>query len=107
MFKKIVLIVFMLSVASVALAKGKGTSPAEEQAKMQQAMQMMTPMFGQMVKSMMEAELGVLAEPETASKLAAFTKNYYNALIKEGFSKEDALKIAIAAGFPRLPGMQR
>lgn len=64
-------------------------------------------MFGQVTKIMMEAQLNVLADPETANKLASFTRNYYNALIKQGFAKENALKIAMAVGFPKLPEMQR
>ncbi len=107
MFKRIILGVLMMLVATVALAEDSKLSPAEQQAQMQQAMQMMTPMFGQMTKSMMEAQLNVLADQETANKLATFTKNYYNALVKQGFTKEDALKIAVAVGFPKLPEMQR
>jgi hypothetical protein len=74
---------------------------------MQQTMQMMTPMFGQVIKAMMEAQLEVLASPATAEKLASYTKNYYEALIKKGFSKEDALRIAMTVGFPTLSTMQK
>ncbi len=41
-----------------------------------------------------------LAEPETAKKLARFQKGYYEALIEEGFSKEEALKIICSTGIP-------
>lgn len=46
-----------------------------------------------------------LAKPETAESCAAFVKNYYDALLEQGFNKEDALKIVTATGIPRLmPG---
>lgn len=107
MVRKVVFVVLMLLISSVAVAGNKKTSAAEEQATIRQSMQMMTPMLGQMAKSMMEAELNILAAPDTAKKLASFTKNYYDALIRQGFTKEDALKITMSAGIPKLSGMQR
>ena len=73
----------------------------------QQQLQMITPMYGYMAKAMMEAQLEVLANPATADKLATFTKNYYEALINKGFSRDEALKIAMTAGFPAFPAMSR
>jgi hypothetical protein len=109
MIKKIAIAVAVLTllISSLALAGDNKTTPAEEQAKIQQSMQMMTPMFGQMAKSMMEAGLDILADPQTANKLASFTKNYYDALVKQGFTKEYALKITMSAGIPKLAGMQK
>ena len=44
--------------------------------------------------------LTALATPETAKQLAAFTRNYYEALIAKGFSKDEALKIVMAVAIP-------
>ncbi len=41
-----------------------------------------------------------LAKPETAQQLAAFVRNFYDALIAKGFSKADALKIVTEIGIP-------
>jgi hypothetical protein len=64
--------------------------------------QQMTPMFGNMVESMMQGKLKVFAQPETTKLLAKFVKNFYDNLIKEGFSKEEALMIVTSFGFPAI-----
>jgi hypothetical protein len=67
-------------------------------------MQNMTPAFGFMMQGMMEATLTVLERPETAERLASFTRNYYEALIAEGFTETQALQLAEAVGFPSVMG---
>jgi len=47
--------------------------------------------------SRMELSLEFLSQPHTAELLAAFTKQYYDALISGGFTKEQALQIVIHA----------
>ena len=79
----------------------QGERPTPEM--MQQQMQMMAPMMGQMMQAMMQAMLTTLARKETADQIATFTKNYYDALVAKGFSREDALKIVMAHGIPSLP----
>lgn len=69
-----------------------------------EAFQKMGPMMGMMMKGMMKAMLELFSEPETAEKLATFTKNYYDALIRKGFTPEQALKIVIGQGMPSLGG---
>ena len=58
------------------------------------------------MQSMYEAVLNsvhtYLAKPETAERLASFAKNYYDALVKKGFTKEQALEIVIEAGIPTM-----
>ena len=80
-------------------------------AQMAQTSAMMGPMMGQMMEAMMEAMmegmLRVMAKPESADRLATFTKNYYDALIRKGFTKEQALQIVIATGMPRMPNAGR
>ena len=63
-------------------------------------MQNMSPAFGLMMQSMMEATLTVLERPETAERLASFTRNYYEALIRKGFTESQALALTAAVGFP-------
>jgi len=46
--------------------------------------------------TMLETMLGVYASPETADTMATFYWNLYQALIKKGFSKEEALAITRA-----------
>ncbi len=82
-------------------------TPAEQEQMMQQTMQSMLPFMGQMMKIMMEVQFQVLADPKTADRLAEYTKNYYDALVKKGFSKDDALKIAMNMGIPSFPAMQK
>ena len=72
-------------------------------AQMAQTSAMMGPMMGQMMEAMMEGMLRVLSKPENAERLAAFTRNYYDALVRKGFTKDEALQIVIAAGMPRVP----
>ena len=62
----------------------------------------MTPMFGNMVESMMQGKLKVFAQQETTILLAKFVKNFYDALIDEGFSKEEALQVVMSFGFPAI-----
>lgn len=62
----------------------------------------MTPMFGNMVESMMQGKLRVFAKQDTTILLAKFVRNFYNALIDEGFSKEEALHIVTSFGFPAI-----
>jgi hypothetical protein len=80
---------------------GQTVRPAPE--GMQKSMEAMGPMMGQMMSAMLDGMLAVLSKPETAQRTAAFTKNYYDALIAKGFSNEDALKIVMAHGIP-MPG---
>ncbi|KPJ65496.1 MAG: hypothetical protein AMJ45_05105 [Syntrophobacter sp. DG_60] len=103
--KKIALLTALLFIITgTVLAKEQKMTPEQQQKMIQQQMQMMAPMFGQMMKVMMETMVEVLAQQETADKLATYTKNYYDALIKKGFSEDEALQIVKAVGFPP-PGM--
>jgi len=51
--------------------------------------------------------LKIAEKPETATRLAVFKKNLYDALIKQGFSKQDAFQIMLQTGVPAaMPGMK-
>jgi hypothetical protein len=71
--------------------------PSPDAAQMQQ---LMVPMMSQMATVMLESTLTALAKPENADRLADFTKHYYDALVKRGFTKEEALQLVAAMGFP-------
>ncbi len=91
--------------ASPASAQPSQMTPEQTEQMMQRQMEMMGPMFGQMMRVMMQAQFEVLSQPETAEKLAAYTRNYYEALIEQGFSKQEALEIAMNVGIPSAPMM--
>jgi hypothetical protein len=57
------------------------------------------PMVRGMFEGMFNAMLDLLAEPATAKKLAAFQRNYYEALQEEGFSEEQAFEL-VTSGNP-------
>ena len=75
--------------------------PAPQQ--LQQQLDMMGPMMGKMMEGMYAAILRTLARPETADQLATFMKNYRDALVAKGFTKEEALEIVKNAGIPGMP----
>jgi len=64
--------------------------PTTEAAQMQQ---MMVPMMSQMAVVMLESTLTTLAKPENAERLADFTKNYYDALVKRGFTDRKSTRL--------------
>ena len=58
----------------------------------------MGPMYEAMSQAMIEGTIKGLERPETIERLARFARRYYDALVKEGFSKEEALQIVAGAG---------
>ena len=101
-----VLAVSMLLLVACSVAAQQPT-PDSAQRRAQQAAEMMGPMMQQMAPMMqqmavltMEGTLAALAKPENAEHLADFTKHYYDALLKRGFTKEQALQIVMAVGIP-------
>lgn len=53
----------------------------------------MGPMMSNVFTSMLNAQLKMYSDPAVTDQLARITKNYYDALIKVGFSMDAALKI--------------
>ena len=84
------------------------THPTAKQMReqMDSAMGMMGPMMSQMAEATMAATLRALTKPEAAEQLATFSRNYYNALIKKGFTKDQALSIVMSVRVP-LGGVNR
>ena len=89
---------------------GQQTPPTQqrtpEQAEMEMQMMMMGPMMSQMMQSMLKGMMTALAERETTDQLATFTKNYFDALVARGFSREEALRIVASVGIPAMPGVR-
>lgn len=56
----------------------------------------LAPMMNNMYGSMLQAQLNTLSKPAVINQMAKVTKNYYDALIKAGFSVDAALKIVIS-----------
>jgi hypothetical protein len=60
-----------------------------------------------MTEAMIDAQLKVAEKPETAKSLAAFKRNLYNELVRQGFSKKEALDITLSTSIPAAaPGMK-
>ena len=57
-----------------------------------------------MQRRYMELSIDLLTEPETANALAKFARGYYEALISQGFTKDEALQIISGLGFGLVPG---
>lgn len=89
------------SPADTARAQAEAAETRHPMDQMQQMMPMMTQMMRQVTQSSMEA----LADPETARNLARFTRNYYEALVAQGFTEEQALRIVANLGFPPAPSL--
>jgi hypothetical protein len=96
----------VLSAQTVAAQQPAKSDSVVRQAQQMQAqmMQSMAPMMQQMAVLSLEGTLKALAKPENAQLLAEFTKNYYDALIKSGFTPEQAIQIVIGVGLPKSAG---
>ena len=60
----------------------------------------MGPMYESMMQAMFEGTLKMLERPETIDRLASFARRYYEALVRQGFTKAEALSIVTGAGIP-------
>lgn len=49
------------------------------------------------------ARLNILARPETGKQLAYYSRNYFDALMANGFNREDAVRIMTLVGIPTVP----
>ena len=71
--------------------------PAEQE-NMSNAMNSMGPMYATMVKSMMNAQYEYFKQPGKIAEAANLNKQYFDALVKEGFTNDQALKILTSNG---------
>jgi hypothetical protein len=56
--------------------------------------------FNQMFGGFVSGAIEYLSKPETAAKIAAMYKGYIDALMKEGFSRQEAMNIMTSSAFP-------
>jgi hypothetical protein len=96
---------------ALLVTAGRAQQPDTSKAARQQIqeqignqMEMMGPMMGRMAEATLAGTLNVLNKPSTAEQLATFTRNYYDALVKKGFTKDDALRIVMSVGIPMTSG---
>ena len=67
-----------------------------------QAMSQMAPMYEAMMQATLDGTFKALERPENIERLAVFTRRYYEMLIKQGFSREEAFQIVAGVGIPAL-----
>jgi hypothetical protein len=91
-FALIGIIAGLLAASTSLFAQNPSSSPSPKETPFQ--LPDMSKLYSQM--------FGESLRPERAVQAAHFQKLYYDALIKEGFTKDDALKIII--GTPSLVG---
>lgn len=94
-----------LSVATTAAAQQPAAQASADMIKQQT--DAMLPMITQMTRATLQISLDFYAQPATARALATFSKNYLDALVAVGFTREEALRIVTAHGLPTLPGVGR
>ena len=84
-----------------AIAQTTPSQSASPHANVPPPMPDMSAMWFQMMNAMFTE----LTRPKRATQLARFQKQYYDALVKEGFTKDEALNIIKATPLP-LAGMK-
>lgn len=62
------------------------------------------PDLAPMLAQIMQAGLAAMAAPQAAEHLATFSRNYYDALRKRGFTEDDAITLVAAHGAGLLRG---
>jgi hypothetical protein len=107
--RRLVMIVLAASLVVAGSADAQGPPPARptppppSPEQMQQQMDMMAPAMAKMTENMYAGMLKALAKPESADQLATFMKNYRDALVAKGFTKEEAMQIIRSTGMPVMP----
>ncbi|MDN3919449.1 hypothetical protein [Roseateles violae] len=62
------------------------------------------PNAARMADAILDAELRFAERPETAARIASFKRNLFEALVKKGFSAEQALQIVLHTPLPSAAG---
>lgn len=90
--------------ASLAFAPGVRAEddPMREDMQQTDPLQKMGPAMSSMMANMMGGMLDFLVRPETADQMATFMKNYYDSLVKKGFSEEQAMRIVTSGNLPSM-----
>jgi hypothetical protein len=111
---RIRMLTIFLIVASVTWPNAASAQDSNEQGQNKQPTpeNLFAGLFGDSVQSQLtqmatriiDGYLDYLAKPETTKKLATFQKNYYDALIEQGFTKEQAFELVLRFGNPLADG---
>jgi D-ribose pyranose/furanose isomerase RbsD len=78
----------------------KPASPEEMRKAMDASMASMMDNMARMTEAMTVAQLNIAAKPETAERIAEFKKNLYDALLRKGFTQDQAIAIVSATALP-------
>lgn len=83
--------------------------PSQEEMKkiMEMSMGAMIPAMAKMTDAVLEVTLQKGEDPATARRIARFKKNLYDALVNEGFSKEQAFTIMQSTSMPSAAPMTK
>jgi hypothetical protein len=73
---------------------GHNLSPEQMREKVRQSYDMQ--------KEYLKMRIEIMSELETVKLLAIFSRTYYEALIKEGFSSKEAMQLVISIGIPKV-----
>lgn len=100
--RKLSAVFLALALVSAKLATAQQpTSAPSDSAELRRMMGMfnqMGPMYETMTQAMIDGTIKALSRQETIDRLAQFSRRYYEALMKQGFTKEEALQIVAGAG---------
>jgi D-ribose pyranose/furanose isomerase RbsD len=78
----------------------KPASPEDVKKAMDASMATMMDNMARMTETMTVAQLNIAAKPETAERIAEFKKNLYDALLRKGFTQDQAIAIVSATALP-------
>ena len=108
------LVMVICGLAAPALRAQQPEAPAAKMpdsatvaAQMQQfagAFNQMGPMYETMMRAMVQGTLKALSDSENVERLATFSRSYYLALVRHGFTREEALQIVAGFGIPMRRG---
>ena len=96
----IILLLGILIAFPIYLFSQEGNAPPQQSEKMKKMFNAMSPLYGKMAQNAAKTKLNILEDPNTATKIAIFTKNLYDALVEQGFSKNEALEIVKSQDTP-------
>ncbi len=93
----------VLALAQVGTAADEPTNkaspevpPTQDFAKMMKdSQEAMVPYKAKAVEAMLRAQLSVLSDPDSSAAVAKYVHSLYENLLKEGFSKQQALEIVM------------
>lgn len=93
-------------------AAGRTPPSPEEMGKMMEAtmnasMNAMVPAMAKASEAILEVTLQKGEDPATARRIARFKRNLYEALLKEGFSKQQAFAILLTTSVPTAAPMMK